>query len=880
MKGTFRVIIALALLVVLLALTLIQTTAYWLPGFAGLWLPKGTRIQLESSPRLTRNGVVIPDLRYLVDDCVLATLGNARLSHPSRWQLVVESLQLNSECLNKLPQSDTRSDAPRTLAEWQAMLPRSFLTIEHFSISPWQHYAGRLSVALSPEDQSLSLQGEGLRLSARLDQQKLTISQLEIPWSESEPPLKLAGEMTMPLTPDGLPVRGDVQASLYLPQAPREVNVVMHWQENQGQLSVLAPDTKAPLLVLPWTITAQRLSLSDGRWNWPYQDFPLSGRVALNAENWQQGLENATFSGRMNVITEGTAGKGNAVLNIGPGKLSMTQSAMPVQISGEARQGAMRFYAMLPGDISGPLLAPELRFRPGALLRSRGRAIDLFNIDEVRWPLAGVKLTTAGIDGRLQAILRAHESGTGDFTLRLDGQARNFLPDNGSWNWRYWGNGHYTPVNASWDVAGRGYWKDQTIELTELSSGFDHLQYGSMDMSKPRLTLGAPVRWVRDPANPQFSGALALNAGETRFSGGSVLPPSEFTFELKGSDPGSFMFSGGLHAGAIGPVRHHGRWDGTRLRGEAWWPKQQLTVFQPLVPPEWKMALRDGSLYAQVAFSAASDQGFEAGGHGVLQGGSAWMPDNKIDGVDFILPFRFSNSSWHFGTRGPVQLRVGSIENLITARNFTVSLQGWYPWSDSHPLQLSDLSVEALDGSVTMQQLRLPQRDAALLRLNNISTSALVSAVNPKQFTLSGPVNGALPLWFEHPQWIIKDGWVTNPGPMTLRLDKDTADAVVDGNMVAGAAINWLRYLEISRSWTRIDLDNLGLLTLKSSVTGTGKVDGKSSTINLNYSHEENMFTLWRSLRYGDNLRSWLEQNLSVTPSSCSAPGAICKENQ
>jgi hypothetical protein len=37
-----------------------------------------------------------------------------------------------------------------------------------------------------------------------------------------------------------------------------------------------------------------------------------------------------------------------------------------------------------------------------------------------------------------------------------------------------------------------------------------------------------------------------------------------------------------------------------------------------------------------------------------------------------------------------------------------------------------------------------------------------------------------------------------NPGPMTLRLDKDTADALVADNVSAGAAINWLRYMEIS----------------------------------------------------------------------------------
>lgn len=65
--------------------------------------------------------------------------------------------------------------------------------------------------------------------------------------------------------------------------------------------------------------------------------------------------------------------------------------------------------------------------------------IDSLDIDEIRWPLAGVKVTQRGVDGRLQAILRAHENQMGGFELHLDGTANDFLPDAGRWQWRYWG---------------------------------------------------------------------------------------------------------------------------------------------------------------------------------------------------------------------------------------------------------------------------------------------------------------------------------------------------------------------------------------------------------------------------------------------------------
>ncbi|MFP2424071.1 YdbH family protein [Pseudescherichia vulneris] len=878
MKGTWKAAIALLLLLALLPLTLLLTLTHWVPTLAGIWLPAGTRIALDQSPRITRNALHIPALRYLVGDCQLAQVNDAELSHPSRWRLHIGALDINSACLSKLPESTPTPGAPRSLAEWQSMLPNSWLTIDQLRLSPWEKWQGKLAVSLTPSMQELSYNGDAVDLQANLKGQKLTVKRFEAQVQADKPPIKLVGEFTLPLVPDGLPVNGHVVSTFQVPNPSALVDAELEWRENQGQLVVMERGNTEPLLDLPWELTRERLTISDGRWNWPWlEGIPLSGRLGLKVDNWQQGLDKMLISGRLNVLTHGAAGKGNAVLTIGPGTLSMDNSAMPLQLTGEAKYDSLVLYAVLPAQLSGPLTDPKLGFAPGSLLRSRGRIIDSLNIDEIRWPLAGVHLSREGVDGRLQAILRAHEQEMGDFVLHLDGQADNFLPDTGSWRWRYWGDGHFTPMQARWDVKGEGEWRDSAIVLNSLSTGFDQLKYGTMTVNQPRLVLEKPIHWIRNQQHPSLTGALSLDAGETHFSGGSLLPPSTLKFSVDGRDPTWFQFKGDLHADAIGPVRVTGRWDGERLRGQAWWPKQSLTVFQPLVPPDWKMNLRDGSLYAQVAFSAAPGQGFEAGGHGVLKGGSAWMPDNQLNGVDFALPFRFSEGVWQLGTRGPVSLRIGEIVNQVTAQNFTADLQGSYPWSESNPLLLSDVNVDILGGKLSMLQLRMPQHDPALLRVQNISSSELISAVNPKQFTMSGPVSGALPLWLDNEKWIIKDGWLMNPGPMTLRLDKDTADAVVEDNMVAGAAINWLRYMEISRSWTKINLDNLGLLTLQSTVTGTGRVDGKSSTVNLNYTHQENVFDLWRSLRFGDNLQAWLEQNAVLSGPRCQA-GKECKE--
>ena len=105
---------------------------------------------------------------------------------------------------------------------------------------------------------------------------------------------------------------------------------------------------------------------------------------------------------------------------------------------------------------------------------------------------------------------------TGDFVLHLDGQADDFLPDNGLWQWRYWGKGNFTPMNARWDVRGTGEWRDNVIELTDLSTGFDKLQYGTMTGCTSRAwRCSTRSRWIAGPGqHPTFTGALALDAGE------------------------------------------------------------------------------------------------------------------------------------------------------------------------------------------------------------------------------------------------------------------------------------------------------------------------------------------------------------------------------
>ncbi|WP_443893047.1 intermembrane phospholipid transport protein YdbH family protein, partial [Pantoea ananatis] len=110
-----------------------------------------------------------------------ASVKNAALGwHHARWALNADQVTLESECLLQLPETQNDTAAPKTLAQWQAMLPGADIHIGKLTVSPWQDYAGGLDLTLDKSRQQLHYLGDNLQLDATLQGQQLNISQLTV----------------------------------------------------------------------------------------------------------------------------------------------------------------------------------------------------------------------------------------------------------------------------------------------------------------------------------------------------------------------------------------------------------------------------------------------------------------------------------------------------------------------------------------------------------------------------------------------------------------------------------------------------------------------------------------------------------------------------
>ncbi|MCW2485326.1 YdbH family protein [Candidatus Symbiopectobacterium sp. NZEC127] len=843
----------------LLALVVWYTSPQWLAAAARSVLPEGASFTLKSRP-VWIQGVNTAGVRIALGDCVLLDVDNIQFTRaPHRWRVDIDRLTLDTACL---PASSTDgADAePALLAQWQARLFAAEINIGRLAVLPWDSYAGQLHLVLDRQQQSLRYQSELLSLTAKVEDAHFTLESAEFSAPDVASRLVLRGEADLAESVSHPPLRGALQGRMESGSIPDPLTLALNWQGTQGVLRLEAQHDSTPLVSLPWKMSPDRIDIENGVWRWPYAAQPLSGNVSMTLHDWRDGWQQTRIDARLNMLTQGHNGRANAVLVLGPGRLGLLDSALRFQLTGQANLADISLSATIPGEIRGSVINPTLALLPGSLLRAWGRPSAQTVLEEARWPLAGLRLNANGVNGRLQAIVRAQDRYWGRIALHLDGQAHDFWPDSGRWQWRYWGEGRLPPLGSQWDVAGHGRWEDSLITVEQLSSGLDQLRYGHVLAHQPRLTLTAPLQWQRKAGEEHFAGALRLTSQRVDLGEGGYLPPSQLLFSVDGRSPSNFQWQGDLNAQAIGPVALRGRWDGERLRGMGWWAAQPLTVFQPLLSPKLNINVRSGEFYAQVAFSAARQQGFSAGGHWVVKNGSAWLPDGEVRGVNFVLPYRFAQHRWEFGVRHPVTLHIDKLVSVFTMQDIHLALQGAYPFGEDHPLILSQAEMGVLGGRVSLSALRWPLRDPVLFTVEGVDLSELVTALKIKQFALSGKMSGVLPLDFTDPNKMITRGQLRNDKSLTLRLDQQLADELAQRNMAQGAVVNWLRYLEISRAYASVDMTPQGEMALLAHIEGKNSTRSRQKPVILNYRHWQDLSQLWQSLRFGGTVQDTLEQ--------------------
>lgn len=869
----------------------LATTINWL-------LPTGWQIETPESLETSWHGTRLPSFHLSYQGCPLLTAENLAIQWSNQHLLALDNATLDYHCLEQLPKNQT-SGEPLSLNTLLAFVPTGEIKVQALH---WQNLPKTLPprltellaspsqwhFAFSGKDLTASLQQAVVSAEAKLTDLDLQGKIRYQPQGKEQEQhqLDFSGKLNDDLT--ALPTQFQASYQWKLPKtiitetALQQGKANLEWSQNseqalQGTLtmqSLAEPQNQASL---PFQFKQQTLQIEKGQFYWDWlPDFPLKGFVSaqLTAKDFVEFFPLKSYI-RLSLQSQGLRGKGTLVLENKNGEWQKNATNLPLQITGEVKYGDLVLFSSVPMQLSGDYTDLDLKFLPSSLVRLIGKEKYL-TINDLRFPLAGIRVDKYGITGRLQALFKGESPDFKPINLHLDGFANHFKAGALSffethktansvqdrWQWRIWGNSTIKMLNSTLNLSGRGIWQKQNIQLTELNGELGKIKQSGVMLPKVTLKMTENLQFAY--TKNQLTGAVQIASPSLNLDYGGNLPNPTLNLTLRGALE-NLNLKGIFNAKELGPLTLFARRELTqhasRFVGKLYWQEQPADVFQPLFPFRQQMIITGGTIRGETAFSSDAKNGFIAGGHFAIRSGSLSLPSGNVEGIDFSLPYKLQKNRFEFGVKQPIDVYIREVNLGFPIHNVEMKINGHYPYTAKKPLKLKQLSMELLGGLLTIEQLALPQQQQALLKLEEISFEEILKLLKYQQIDLKGKANATLPFWLSGKPCYICDGLLTQAGSSSLKFTPELLEAMKSSGYTEKLLLYLMNNTQIDELRSLINVATDGSMVLDAKLK-MHLLEQQQASINFNYNHKENLFDLWKLINYGSQFEQDIEHSI------------------
>ena len=313
---------------------MLATLGYWLPGVINHFLPDGVSLTFANRPHWQRSGLQINSVNLQIKQCSAANAERVRIAfRAQQWQLTADKLTFDSHCFTQWPATKDTASAI-SLTELQNRLPKATISVADFSLNGLPIPSSKLVIQLNKYQQNLQLDNSEIQASLQLSANRLAILQVSYQNLAQLSELHLQGRLTLADSLAALPENVELAAEVKDSRLVEPLALKLNMTGQAGILKLTANNTQHDLLELPWTLTADGLVVSAGKWSWPYASQPLQGAVTFSLQDWHNLQQGPILTARANLLTSGKGGKGNLVVSAGPARLTWQDNALLLQLTG------------------------------------------------------------------------------------------------------------------------------------------------------------------------------------------------------------------------------------------------------------------------------------------------------------------------------------------------------------------------------------------------------------------------------------------------------------------------------------------------------------------------------------------------------------------
>ncbi|WP_164881438.1 YdbH domain-containing protein [Pseudoalteromonas sp. R3] len=183
--------------------------------------------------------------------------------------------------------------------------------------------------------------------------------------------------------------------------------------------------------------------------------------------------------------------------------------------------------------------------------------------------------------------------------------------------------------------------------------------------------------------------------------------------------------------------------------------------------------------------------------------------------------------------------------------------------SDNNLPVLREFSARVFDGQLAAEQILLSKQDQEIIvTARGLDLMLISEAGRESGVELHGRVSGRLPVFMHNGQAEIRGGYLSNEVDSMLKVqDNASFNALKSQRPELETVFGVLDELSIETLSCDVNMAQDGQLELAVQIAGENKQ--QKQPVNFNYTHSENIYTLFRALRLSDEITQEVEKALN-----------------
>jgi hypothetical protein len=281
--------------------------------------------------------------------------------------------------------------------------------------------------------------------------------------------------------------------------------------------------------------------------------------------------------------------------------------------------------------------------------------------------------------------------------------------------------------------------------------------------------------------------------------------------------------------------------------------QQQVIALQNIVSQlENSARVEKGNLSASIAFTLPKeDEQFIARGNVDLQEVSVKYQDVGLNDITYHTPLTFDSAGLQLAGS---TLHIDSIDAGVTIQQLKANVI-----AHNSILRLTQVQGEIFNGKFLLGDLWLDGREQVFnINIQNIDLAQIVALQKQPGISISGNINGDMPFIMGKQGIRIDNGRVSSltGGKLSIR-DNPSFDAIT----VQQPELALLENLDFTQLKSNVKLGSDGWVFFDFAIKGSNP--DKKQSVNFNYTHQENIFTLLESIRLVKSVENKIEKKIT-----------------